>query len=54
MSEVVEFRTMFNRLYQNLYGNLPEEGDPGYLDMCMSFMLAWAVYREATKKQDER
>lgn len=50
-TDLLEFRRIFNALYKNLHGSLPEEGDPEYSHMCNAFILAWAVWREARREQ---
>lgn len=47
MSNLLLFREKFDEAYRKLHGEVPQEGEEGFKDMTMAFLMCWMLWKEA-------
>jgi hypothetical protein len=47
MANLLLFRERFDEAYRKLHGEVPQEGEEGFKDMTMAFLMCWMIWKEA-------
>ena len=47
MANLLLFREKFDEAYRKLHGEVPQEGEEGFKDMTMAFLMCWMIWKEA-------